>query len=190
MSYVFYVFYFVSPFAIYISSLCRTVPGYIGSIYAVFGFIINVLFIKIELFGVHLNPYKSLLFHSSKIRNILCWDECSEGEYKINERPAYTDICKFKEDRSTLCKFRISAHCLNIEKGGYYNIPRENRVCLSCKAGKVEDFFEKIKSILGEVNQKVFNKRQMIALLNSNSPKLLNIIVNFMNKCMSKRNSS
>jgi hypothetical protein len=53
-----------------------------------------------------------------------------------------------------------------------------------------QDFFEKIKSILGEVNQKVFNKRQMIALLNSNSPKLLNIIVNFMNKCMSKRNSS
>ena len=53
-----------------------------------------------------------------------------------------------------------------------------------------QDFFEKIKSILGEVNQKVFNKRQMIALLKSNSPKLLNIIVNFMNKCMSKRNSS
>jgi hypothetical protein len=103
-------------------------------------------------------------------------------------------ICKFKEDRSTLYKFRISAHSLEIEKGRYYDIPRENRVCLSCKAGKVEDelhhfldcpsyahlrqdFFEKIKSILGEVNQKVFNKCQMIALLNSNSPKLLNIIV-------------
>jgi hypothetical protein len=126
---------------------------------------------------------------------------------KINERPAYTDICKFKEDRSTLCKFRNSAHSLEIEKGRYYNIPLENRVCLSCKTGKVEDelhlfldcpsyahlrqdFFEKIKSILGEVNQNVFNKCQMIALLNSNSPKLLNIIVNFMNKCMSKRNSS
>ena len=53
-----------------------------------------------------------------------------------------------------------------------------------------QDFFEKIKSILGELNQKVFNKRQMLALLNSNSPKLLNIIVNSMNKCMSKRNSS
>ena len=45
-------------------------------------------------------------------------------------------------------------------------------------------------NVLGEVNQKVFNKCQMIALLNSNSPKLLNTIVNFMNKCMSKRNSS
>jgi hypothetical protein len=91
---------------------------------------------------------------------------------------------------STLCKFRISVHSLETEKGRYYNIPRENRVCLSCKAGKVEDelhlfldcpsythlrqdFFEKIKSILGEVNQKVFNKLQMIALLNSNSPTLL-----------------
>ena len=28
-------------------------------------------------------------------------------------------------------------------------------------------------NVLGEVNQKVFNKCQMIALLNSNSPKLL-----------------
>ena len=53
-----------------------------------------------------------------------------------------------------------------------------------------QDFFEQIKSILGKVNQKVLNKRQMIALLNSNSPQLLNTIVNFMNKCMSKRNSS
>jgi hypothetical protein len=47
-----------------------------------------------------------------------------------------------------------------------------------------------IFNVLGEVNQKVFNKCQMIALLNSNSPNLLNTIVKFMNKCMSKRNSS
>jgi hypothetical protein len=45
--------------------------------------------------------------------------------FKINERPAYTDRCKFKEDRSTLCKFRISAHSLEIEKGRYYNIPEK-----------------------------------------------------------------
>ena len=94
---------------------------------------------------------------------------------KLMKKPAYTDVGKFKEDRSTLCKFRISAHSLEIEKGTYYNIQRENRVWLSCKAGKVEDelhlfldclsyahlrqdFFEKIKSVLGEVNQKVFNK--------------------------------
>ena len=32
----------------------------------------------------------------------------------------------------------MNAHSLEIEKGRYYNIPRENRVCL-CKAGKVED---------------------------------------------------
>jgi hypothetical protein len=79
------------------------------------------------------------------IQNLNCSiRECSKLEFfqnvfKINERPAYTDICKFKEDRSTLFKFRISAHSLEIEKGRYYNIPRENFVCLSCKAGKVED---------------------------------------------------
>ena len=73
--FMYFTSFHLLQYNVYISSLCRTVPGYIGSIYAVFGFIINVLFIKIELFGVHLNPYKSLLFHSSKIRNILCWDE-------------------------------------------------------------------------------------------------------------------
>ena len=104
--------------------------------------------------------------HDHVIQNLNCSiRECSKLEFfqnviKINERPAYTDICKFKEDiqcRSTLYKFRISAHSLR-----YYNILRENRVCLSCKAGKVEDelhlfldcpsyahlrqdFFEKIK---------------------------------------------
>ena len=131
---------------------------------------------------------------TTHIQNLNCSiRECSKLEFfqnvfKINERPAYTDTCKFKEDRSTPWKFRISAHSLEIEKGRYYNIPRENHVCLSCKAAKVEDelhffldcpsyahlrqdIFEK-KSILGEVNQKDFNKHQMIALLNSNSPKL------------------
>jgi hypothetical protein len=56
--------------------------------------------------------------------------------FKINERPAYTDICKFKEDSFTLCKFRISAHSLEIEKGRYYNIPLENRVCFHAKLVK------------------------------------------------------
>jgi hypothetical protein len=58
--------------------------------------------------------------------------------YLFSLRPAYTDICKFKEDMSTLCKYRISAHSLEIEKGRYYNIPCENRVCLSCKAINVD----------------------------------------------------
>jgi hypothetical protein len=119
--------------------------------------------------------------------------------FKINERPAYTDRCKFKEDRSTLCQFRISAHSLEIEKGRYYNIPRENLVCLSCKTGKVEvelhlfldcpsyahlrqDFFEKIKSISGEVNQKVFNNCQMIALLKQQFTKTSQYKCQF-NKC-------
>jgi hypothetical protein len=80
-------------------------------------------------------------------------------------------------EKNVQIKLRISVHSLKIEKGRYYNIPRVNHVRLSCKAGKVEDelhlfldcpsyahlrqdFFEKIKSILGEVNQKVFNKCQ------------------------------
>jgi hypothetical protein len=48
--------------------------------------------------------------HDHAIQNLNCSiRECSlkleffQNVFKINERPAYTDICKFKEDRSTLC---------------------------------------------------------------------------------------
>ena len=32
-----------------------------------------------------------------------------------------------------LCRFRISAHSLNIETGRHHNIPRENRLCKNCR---------------------------------------------------------
>ena len=78
---------------------------------------------------------QNLIAQLENVRNYIFF----QNVFKINEGPAYTDICKFKEDRSTLCTFRISAHSLEIEKGMYYNIPHANRACLSCKAGKVED---------------------------------------------------
>lgn len=63
--------------------------------------------------------------------------------YKIihvpNKRPSYVDTCRFKSDRSTLCKFRISAHSLAIEQGRYKNIPRPNRICSVCNTGQIED---------------------------------------------------
>ena len=50
------------------------------------------MFIKIKLLDVYLNPYKSLLFYSSKIRNILCSDERGEGEYQDLSFEAGTNL--------------------------------------------------------------------------------------------------
>ena len=58
---------------------------------------------------------------------------------KSGERPPYIDICKLKSDRSFLSKFRLSAHSPAIGKGRYSNIERQNRVCLSCDTGAVEN---------------------------------------------------
>ena len=59
--------------------------------------------------------------------------------HKSGERPPYIDICKLKSDISLLSKFWLSAHSLAIEKGCYSNIERQNRVCLSCDTGEVEN---------------------------------------------------
>ena len=59
--------------------------------------------------------------------------------HKSGERPPYIDICKLKSDRSLLYKFRLSAHSLAIEKGRYSNVERQNRFCLSCDTGEVEN---------------------------------------------------
>ena len=75
---LFKVFHFASP-------LCITVPYYIARIYADLGLIINVCLFtdQNKTVNVHLNPYKSLLFHSSKIINMLCSDERNEIKYTV-----------------------------------------------------------------------------------------------------------
>ena len=57
-----------------------------------------------------------------------------------------TDILQFYLDRPVnqiykpfICKYRISAHSLNIETGRYYNVDRENRLCTMCNNNIVED---------------------------------------------------
>ena len=41
--------------------------------------------------------------------------------------------------KHTLCKFRISAHNLNIERGRYHNVPRHERKCQLCNMNDIED---------------------------------------------------
>ena len=44
-----------------------------------------------------------------------------------------------RNDRSILAKIRVSEHDLAIEKGRYRGILRQNRICLACDLGLVEN---------------------------------------------------
>ena len=54
-------------------------------------------------------------------------------------RPRYLDILKKAKDRAALCKIRISAHNLMIEKGRYQKLNRKDGNCLVCNAGEIEN---------------------------------------------------
>lgn len=43
------------------------------------------------------------------------------------------------EDRKNVCKMRISNHFLEIERGRFKNIKRENRICQYCTSNELED---------------------------------------------------
>ena len=45
------------------------------------------------------------------------------------------------EDRKLLCKMRVSDQFLEIERGRYTRIKKENRICKFCDLKEVEDEF-------------------------------------------------
>ena len=129
--------------------------------------------------------FKQILFHKSTITLIICKFESmiklfkskiffilSSSKldfykciYKIQTQAPYVDLLNCSSNRSTLTKLRFHAHKLNIEKGRYANISRQNRVCnvfgtasgeneihflLECStySREREDFFPEIKQTL------------------------------------------
>ena len=54
------------------------------------------------------------------------------------EYEKYLDVIKNGAIRRNLTCFRLSAHSLEIEVGGYSNVPRENRLCKYCNLNVVE----------------------------------------------------
>jgi hypothetical protein len=57
-------------------------------------------------------------------------------EYKMEE---YLSIIKNPKIRSTLSRYRVSNHNLQIERGRYENIPQEQRICKFCNSNEVEN---------------------------------------------------
>ena len=58
----------------------------------------------------------------------------------MGQRPPYVDVLNNRCDRAAICKIRISAHPLMIERGRHLSIPRTERYnCLLCKSNQIED---------------------------------------------------
>ena len=80
--------------------------------------------------------------------------EFVQSVYKMGQRPPYVDILKSREDRASLCKIRISAHLLMIERGRHLNIPRDQRYCPICNNNEIESenrFFLKCTDVTRDV---------------------------------------
>ena len=106
-------------------------------------------------FGNFWTQQNFLLNNSNLIRQRIYDNFVQEWHDGINNSPKLNPLyCKIKNElklesyllnikskslRAYITKFRISAHELNIEKGRYVNIPRENRKCNCCNMNVLEN---------------------------------------------------
>ena len=102
------------------------------------------------------------------------------------------------------CKFCASAHSLEIERGRYFQVHQQNRICLSCNMGEFEDeehfflncssytpardnYIKKLKAIYSNWNSRSLSRRLLSTLLNTDSYAVLKTTVNFIDECLLKR---
>ena len=124
-----------------------------------------------------------------------------KSEFKIEE---YLNQVNNPTYRRLLTQFRVSCHTLNIEQGRYRKIPREQRFCEFCDAHEIEDelhfslsckYYEQqrkdLNSILKTKMQTPINfetNDDLLYLLSSNDPDLVNIFSKYIFACFKKRN--
>ncbi|NYT28737.1 MAG: hypothetical protein H0A76_13340 [Candidatus Thiodubiliella endoseptemdiera] len=123
--------------------------------------------------------------------------------YDFNCRSAYVDILRNKTERSILCKIRLSAHNLAIERGRHLGLHTSDRICTICKTGDVEDeshFLFKCEkysnyrrsfqcNILSILQKNHLSENQMLKFcMNSNSLKVLRVTCSYINNCLTLRN--
>ena len=53
----------------------------------------------------------------------------------------YLAVLDVKKIRYFFVNFRVGSHDLEIERGRYSNIPRQNRICTLCNSSSLEDEF-------------------------------------------------
>ena len=129
-----------------------------------------------------------------------------QSVYKINERAGYVDALKNRSDRSSLCKLRVSAHNLAIERGRYLKMPRDQRICEICKSGEIENeqhmllhcsgyssiresFVLKMFNITGKSVTTLCDKNIINLILNNTSYKALKLSSSFVTNCFNARSN-
>ena len=105
------------------------------------------------------------------------------------------DILHKKSERSTLSKIWLSALSLEIEKGRHFSKPIDERLCLTCNTGEIENehFLSKCKTYMSDRSKlkiklsNVLNINiNLIKCLNSNSLVVLRLISNYVSDCISR----
>ena len=124
----------------------------------------------------------------------------------IFQQEKYLDNIKELSNRSTLARFRISAHKLEIERGRY-TIPKtavENRICKQCNCEAVEDEEHLLikcnkysfarNTFFSNINNKFFpelsDRNKFIWLLSNEDRDICKNLANFIATCLSIRDLS
>ena len=76
------------------------------------------------------------------------------------ELETYLDKIQIKKYRISLTKFRLSSHDLEVEKGRFLNIDRENRKCKLCNTNKIENeyHFLLVCPLYNDIRKKYFKR--------------------------------
>ena len=94
----------------------------------------NFLSIKQRIIDQYMQLWSSNINESSKLN----WYRLFKNNFSLQTETYLNCInnCKF---RNALCKFRLSAHSLEIETGRYNATPLEQRICKFCTSTHVEN---------------------------------------------------
>ncbi|MCG8431402.1 MAG: hypothetical protein MJA29_09555, partial [Candidatus Omnitrophica bacterium] len=118
----------------------------------------------------------------------------------------YLLCIKDSNARRTLTNFRISAHDLAIERGRYLKTPLEDRLCVFCDEGAVEDeihfllecsnynglrkeFFSKVENKCKNFSA-LTSKNKFIWLLSNDDPDICNLLAEFITRCFMFRKNT
>ena len=108
-------------------------------------------------------------------------------------------------DRAVICKIRISAHPLMIERGRHLNIPREERYCPVCKNDEIEDeqlfllkcnrftskreILENKINVIFQIQRNITIDEKRSLLVYNSSVCLLRLSTSLISECLNIRNS-
>ncbi|CAB3997693.1 Hypothetical predicted protein [Paramuricea clavata] len=127
-----------------------------------------------------------------------------KNEYKMEE---YLSLIQNPTIRRTFSQYRISNHKLQIERGRYENIPREERICKLCDSGEVENEFhfavacqnyQHLRDNSNNILKNMFDlkitketKQKLLQhTMSSDDPVLVNLFSNYLFLCTKEREDS